>query len=324
MVKEQNLSKEQLKKLNSIHKKLIKGAKHRKVFTYIPALIDRLRPYQIGGLPVSILLLITELCNGFCYDRSLLMSFAFNDAKIVHGNIESLRITGGEEFAEHSFVETKEFGGNKTWVVDTSIGLIYDKDFYYDLEKVTVNTEISKEEIMDSYAAKSIIAGDFEQDKYALPLYLPFIEAAVANSKWLGTLSYRDMIISELEKFKTAIDYDAIKKEIEDDMILMKTDPRKLDEKFQIKRDRYCREISRNGVPNPYYISPEELELKETEYNSAMQSGTLDEFWQSWYSSSLEIMNLEEQKVIELADLRMQEIINNPTANFYANQPGQN
>ncbi len=318
------LTKEQIRRTNQIHKQLIKGAKQGKVYTYVPALIDRLRPYQVGGLPVSILLLITELCNGLCYDRSLLMSLAFNDAKIVHGDIESLRITAGEKYAEHSFVETTEFGGNKTWVVDTSIGLIYDKDFYYELEKVKVNAEIPKQEIMNSYAIQSIISSDFEQDKYALPLYLPLIENVIKTSRWLGTASYREMIEKEIAHFKEAIDYESIEREIAEDMKLMKTDPNKLDEKFQIVRDRYGREISRGGVPNPYYISPEEADKKEQQYKEAEANGTLDSFWQQCYSSSADLMEQEAKKVEELAEIRFAEIAQNPTRNFYETQPGQN
>lgn len=320
------LNKEQQKKLKKMHKKLIWGAMHKKVYTYPTPLIDALRPYSIGGMPVSILLLITELCNGLCYDRSVLMSLAFDDAKVVHGNIETLRITsGGEEFAEHSFVETKEFGGNHAWVVDTSLGLIYDKDFYYNLEKVSVNTEISKETLMNSPMIKEILASDFEQDKYALPLYLPFIETAVANSNWIGTVTYHDTITSELEKFKSAINYDAIKAEIDEDMKLMYHDPAKLDEKFQIVRDKYGREISRGGKPNPYYVSPEEVDAMDAKLKLVENDKEeLKKFYSEVFSDSLEIMDEEAKKVAELAEIRLAEILKNPTANFYDKQPNSN
>lgn len=320
------LNKEQQKKINALHKKLIWGSKHKKVFTYPNGLIDRLRPYHVAGLPTSILLLVTELCNGFCYDRSVLMSLAFSDAKVVHGNIETLRITtGGEEYAEHSFVVTKQFGGNHEWVVDTSIGLIYDKDFYYNLEKVVENEIISKETLMKSPMIQEILASDFEQEKYALPLYLPLIEAAVSSSNWLGTSSYRDIITSEFQKFKEAVNYDAIKAEIDEDMRMMYRDPAKLDEKFQIVRDKYGREISRGGVPNPYYVSPETVDAREAKLTSIGDNEEeLKKFYSEIFNESLEIMNEEARKVAELAEIRFAEIMKNPTANFYDNQPGSN
>ena len=318
------LNRTQKKKLDKMHKKLIWGSKHKKVFTYPDALIDALRPYHIGGLPASILVLINELCNGLCYDRSLLMSLAFDDAKIIHGNIETLRITSGEEFAEHSFVETKEFGGGKSWIIDTSSGLIYDKDFYFEHEKVSVNKEIPKEKIMNSYAVKSIIASNFEEDKYALPMYLPLIENAVMSSNWLHTTIYRDLIFKELEHFKKSIDYDAIKAEIDEDIHLMRTNPQKLDEKFQIIRDKYGREISRNGKPNPYYISPEESDDLERRHKEVFGDKQKEyEFNLELFNKSKSIMDAEEQQIIELANIRIEEILKNPTANFYDKQPSQ-
>ena len=249
------------------------------------------------------------------------MSLAFDDAKIIHANIETLRITSGEEFAEHSIVETKRFGNGKSWIVDTSTGLIYDKDFYFKHEKVVVNKEFSKKEIMDSYAVKSIIASNFEDDKYALPMYLPFVEDAVKSSNWLHTSIYRDLIFKELEHFKKSIGYDEIKAEIDEDIRLMRTDPQKLDEKFQIVRDKYGREISKNGVPNPYYISPEEsdeLERRHKEVSGSKQKEY--EFNLELFNKSKAIMDAEEQKIIELANARIEEILKNPTANFYDKQ----
>ena len=39
-------------------KMLVYGIKNGRVFTYSDLLFDKLRPYQIGGMPVSILLFI--------------------------------------------------------------------------------------------------------------------------------------------------------------------------------------------------------------------------------------------------------------------------
>ena len=51
------------------NKMLIYGIKNQKVFPYSDLVFNRLRPYQIGGMPVSILLFITEMNNGFCYKK---------------------------------------------------------------------------------------------------------------------------------------------------------------------------------------------------------------------------------------------------------------
>ncbi len=324
MERNQKLIKEQEKKLKKIQDKLVWGMKHKKVFTYPTALIDTLRPYHVGGLPVSILVLVNEMCNGFCYDRATLMSLAFDDAKIIHGNIDSLRITsGGEEYAEHAVVETKAFGGNKSWIVDTSIGLIYDKDFYFKLENVSINREFTKEQIMNSYDVKSILAGDFEKDKWALALYLPMVESAVEHSNHLGSVMYRDFVKKEFEKLKQAIDYESMQAEIDEDIRLMKTNPKALDEKFGIVRDRYGREISRNGEPNPYYISPEEADAMQAKYEEAESDPIKKkQLMQEILKKCLHDMEVEEQVVLELAEARIQEILENPTRNCY-DKPSQ-
>ena len=171
---------------------------------------------------------------------------------------------------------------------------------------------------MDFIYTKEIIASKFENDKYALPIYLPFIEQCINNSKWLGTCLYKEKVLSELEKFKQAIGYDAIRKEVYDDINLMYTDPNKLDEKFKIVRDKYGREISRGGIANPYYISLKEADDMEEYYLSIEDDEVkMREFNEKLVRESVERIENGEVKVSSLAKKRLEEILSNPTANFY-------
>lgn len=321
----QNLTPSQLKNLKKMDNMLVWGLKNKKVFPYPDELFDRLRPYSWGGFPVSIALFVNELCNGFCYDRANMMQLAFEDCKIVHADIETLRITtGGDEFAEHAFVVTPEFGGNREWVVDTSAGLIYDKDFYFKLEKPKINRVISKEDCMKFRDTKELIVNNFEEEKYVLPLTLPFIEQAIRSSIWLGTVGYREKTLAEIEKFKQAVGYDDIAKEIEEDMKLMRTDPKKLDEKFGIVRDHYGREISRNGKPNPYYISPEESDSMQTRLDLIKDDEEqLSAFANEMLEKSIARWESEDNELSELTKVRLEQIMQNPTANFYDTQSSQ-
>lgn len=164
------------------NKLLYYGLKNKLIFPYPDALFDRLRPYNVGGIPASIMLHIIELCNGFCYDRSLLMQLALENCQVVHADVESLRLLEGEELAEHSFIETTDFGQGKTWVIDTSVGLIYDKDFYYEIEKPKINKVFTKEQCMQNLEIISILASDFNMDKFSLPLTIPIIESSIKQS----------------------------------------------------------------------------------------------------------------------------------------------
>ena len=154
--------KNDLKKFEKKHTKmLVYGFKHGLVFPYPDALFDALRPYSLGGIPASIVLFDNELCNGKCYDRARLMSLAFADSTVVHADINSLRAQTSDGSPEHAFVETEEFGGGKTWVVDTSIGLVFDKDYYYKFEEPKVNHVFKKDTLMKDPMLNEIIANNF-------------------------------------------------------------------------------------------------------------------------------------------------------------------
>lgn len=250
------------------------------------------------------------------------MSLAFSDAKIIHANIETLRIqTGGSELAGHAFVETNELIEGKTVVIDTSLGLVYDKDYYYKIEKPEVLNVITKEEQLASPIMHEIIASDFTKEKYTLPLIMPIIDLIVEKSNHIGTFMYRKKVKHEIELFKKAINYESLKEEVENDIILMKTDPKKLDEKFNIVRDIYNTDISRGGVKNPYYISPEELE-KETKYLKSTNDNKekIDEYFTRLIYKSLEEIEKEKQQTAQKAKTRLNQIKQTPTKNFYEEQ----
>ncbi len=314
----EELTKKQRRKLKKRDEMLVYGLKHKLIFPYPDILFDYLRPYCVGGFPCSIMLFINELCNGHCYDRAELMSLAFDDCQIIHANIESLRITDGKKLSEHAFVETSEFGSGKTWVVDTSIGLIFDKKYYYKLEKPKINRIIKKEEIMKSYSIKQILASNFNEDKYSLPITLPLIENAIERSNHIGTKMYKDKVIEELKIFKQAIGYNEIVAEIDADLKIMRKDPDALDEKFQIKRDKYGREISRRGKPNPYYISPAEIDAQEKYLESIKNDKEkVKEFCEELHERTRTQMKIEEKEILDVAQETLEKIKKNPTMNFY-------
>lgn len=296
------------------------GMKHGKVFPYPDQLFERLRPFNVGGFPASILLFENELCNGHCYDRAMLMQLPFDDARVVHADIETLRITCGEKYAEHAFVETEEFGGDKTWVIDTSMGLIYDKDFYYKMEKPKINRVFTKEQCMRHPDIIENLAGDFEKDKHSLTLTLPLIEAAIRNSNHIGTVMYREKVLKELELFRKAIDFDGIRAEMDRHIELLRQGPegkKQVDLELGIVRDEYGREISRNGVPNPYYRSREQMEADNREYEAVKGTPAEKEYLDKIVRKCVEDMEREHEEKSSIAEERLEEIIANPTVNFY-------
>ncbi len=307
-----------MKKFQKKHTKyLVHGFKNKLVFPYPDVLFNALRPFQLGGLPASIVLFDNELCNGKCYDRARLMSLAFDDATVVHADINSLRVQDCGS-PEHAFLETKAFGGGRTWVIDTSIGLIFDKDYYYKFEQPKINHVFPKEVLKKDPMLHEIVASNFANDKYMLPIYLPNVEASIAHSNHLGTVMYREKILAEIEIFKKKIGYDAIRKEIDDDIKLMFKDPAALDRKFGIVRDQYGMEISRNGVKNPYYYTREELEECNAYYESIKDDPEkLNEYISKIVDQSIADQEREYLETQKIAEERLMKILENPEANFY-------
>ena len=296
------LTEEQKKYFEKRNQMLIKGLKEGEVFPYSDDLFDHLRPYCVAGFPASIMLFITEMCNGHCYDRSLLMTLAFEECKLVHADIESLELVYGKSMAGHSYVETNEFGGG-TWVVDTSAGLVYKKEIYDMFEKPKVIKVNSKKACMKSHMLQEILAADFEKEKYSLTLTMPFIEAALENSNDSITSVYKSKLQEELRLFKEAIGYDELVAEEKTNMELMRKDPKALDRKLGIVRDEYGNEVSRNGVPNKYYVERGSLDTEEG--------------LESFRKKNLLNRGDEELEVKKRAALYIKKVKLNPKANFY-------
>lgn len=276
------------------------GARNGDVVFYPDWLFDRLRPYNYCGLPASMTLFMPELCNSKCHDMALLMSMAFEDCKLVVADIETLRINHGVGNSRHSFVEIGGIdpcgtGKKGDWIADTSAGLLFRKDLYYKIEKPKIHKVHSKQECLNFTMTQEMLATDFEESKSSLPLMLPFIEKIVANSTHPAGALYGDKVKKEIARFKQAINYDGIVAELDKEIQMSLANPREYDKKLGIVRDRGFNEVSRNGVPNKYYnIKPEEVESIREE---------------------------EEQQIRRKATMRLSQIKQNPTKNFYQLPP---
>ena len=77
-------------------------------------------------------------------------------------------------------------------------------------------------------------------------------------------------------------------------------------------------EISRNGVPNPYYKTAEEFR-RENEYFESIKDDPekLNEFFEGIARDAYNDITAEYERNLAIAQQRLLEIQNNPTANFY-------
>ena len=131
---------------------------------YSDFFIKRLRDVYYGGIPASIILLNPQSCRCKCYDRAVLACLALEDMdyQVVHANIDTIRYnyktieevnywlskgkTISKKYPNHCFVEVTIDG--RTWVIDTTDALVYDKRLYYLINSPEINCIRSKEETM--------------------------------------------------------------------------------------------------------------------------------------------------------------------------------
>jgi len=193
------------------------------IHSYEKQLIENLRHVYYGGVPASIILLCKSICGGYCYDRALLVTLGFgdDDFQLVDADIDGINLNpmyidtscGDEHYGNHCFAERTKKDGT-TWVYDTSLGLVIEKNLYYKIERPKITKINSKQATLDYCEYKDIKNARIENDKYMLPLILPNIEHA-ANKE---IEFYSQFLREEIKRFKQEIDYDGICREINEDM----------------------------------------------------------------------------------------------------------
>ncbi len=202
------------------------GVKHGLIKAYDDKLIESLRHVYYGGISASILLLHEGLSNGNCYDRRSLITLGFSDDdfQVVDADIDSLRLNpkyideykeSDEGFINHCFAERTLKDGT-TWVYDTSIGLVFAKDLYYKLENpkiIKINNKRATLEFLSYELGHNV---DLNNDKYALPMILPYIEKRLEPTQPF----YLEQLKQEIELLKKEVHYDQVCKKVYADIKL--------------------------------------------------------------------------------------------------------
>lgn len=209
------------------HSLLMKlGIKLGLIGGYSDFFIERLREVYYGGIPASILLLNPKSCRGKCYDRAVLACLALEDMdyQVVHANIDSIRyhkktveevnywLSQGKKISDkypnHCFIEVVING--RTYVIDTTDALIYDKRLYYLINNPEINCIRSKEETMSFPDYVDIKNADIERDKYAALTILPIIEDQIEKYSF-----YKERARQEIGLFKDRIKFEQLSEEYE-------------------------------------------------------------------------------------------------------------
>ena len=235
--------------------RFVKWIDKKEISAFPPAVINNLRPYHYGGMPLSIMLPVAEFNNGLCYDRAMLLSLAFEKCTYHVADIESLQLNHGKDLAGHAFIESDGL------VFDTSSGCMYTKRAYWDIEQPDLKMSLDKSELHNDPQIQYTLAGDFHRDKNTLMILLPLYERILDKSDSYFTKKIAPFIKSEIAKLKQAINYEDMVREHAEEVQLFQKDPALVDKKYNIRRDKFGQEISRDGVPNPYYTKTKRKHL---------------------------------------------------------------
>lgn len=202
------------------------GLNNGLIFPYSDEIIEKFRKIYYGGIPASIILLSDFLTNGYCYDRALLASRAFLDdenvdVSLLYVSINSLRLNPkyvnnkNPMNSDHCVVEIT-FDTGKSFIIDTSVGFIYEKSLYWKIEKPKVRHINNKERIRQFLAEDSIFHPEnSEKDKCMAPLILQQIENTFKRPTEMYAMNGIELLQREIEHYKQEINYDSIKHEME-------------------------------------------------------------------------------------------------------------
>lgn len=199
------------------------GRKHNLIFLYGKEYIDKLRDIYHGPIPLSLLLLLDYTSNGFCYYRGPLVAYGFldDDFECIDASIDSIRfnpeliyqvregILDENLYGDHCFVVRKLEDGSE-WVYDASLGLIFEKKFYFALEHPKIRVRHNKDETLEFLEYECPRTNNLENDKYTLSFILPAFESNIVPLQDF----YTDTIKREIELLKEKVRYDDIVKEM--------------------------------------------------------------------------------------------------------------
>ena len=166
-------------------------------------IFDKMNGTIIACLPASLYIKYSNYLfdNGTCYDRSLYMFLALDDALLVRGNNKYLEYSHGKGHEGHGWVEIGDY------VYDPSLMLKFDKDIYYSLYECSNVTKTNKDEyyLEHSDFVNAYVSYDYNDfmpnGNRRLDLGILIYQIKVL-SEMIGDISFIDDINNYLTKIK--------------------------------------------------------------------------------------------------------------------------
>lgn len=194
-------------KLFFIKRKILidKGLRTGNIVRFSQDIIDKMDNTVIACFPVSLHMKYANFmfAQGTCYERSLYMFLALDDALLVRGKCLDLEYTYGSGHGGHGWVEIGDY------VYDPATGYRYDKELYYKANGVSNVTRCDREtyykehkEFVDTH-----VSTDFDEfrpgGKRRLELGILVRQVIIG-----AELSNNQVLLQDLNKYLDKIEYD--------------------------------------------------------------------------------------------------------------------
>ncbi len=170
-------------------------------------ILEKMSSTIIACLPVSIYIKYSNLLfsKETCYDRSLYMFLALDDAVLVRGENIDLIYNYGEEHGGHGWVEIGDY------VYDPSLMLKYRKDVYYKLFQCSDVFKIDKDSYMKDHKEFYDVHAttDFDEFKPGGKRRLE-LGILIRQHRALASLSQNADFQKDLQAYLDKIEYDPI------------------------------------------------------------------------------------------------------------------
>jgi len=159
----------------------------------------------ISCLPVSLYIKYSQYLfpEGTCYERSLYMFLALDDALLVRGSNKDLEYNYGKGNEGHGWVEIGDF------VYDPSLMLKFDKDTYYSLYNCNNLIKVDKKTYVDKYKdfIDSYVSYDLDEFKPNGNKRMD-LGILIKQIKILSGILKDDDFTDDLNEYLSLIEYD--------------------------------------------------------------------------------------------------------------------
>lgn len=182
-----------------------KAFREGKITTFDDGIFEKMNGTFIDCLPVSFYIKYSDylFATGTCYQRSLYMFLALNDAILVRGDNKGLEYTYGEGHQGHGWIELGDY------VYDPSTMLRFEKSVYYSLYGCHNTIKIDKQTYMSQYKdfIGSTITEDVSEFRARGKRRLD-ADLVVIQLKSLSLMLDNEQFTKDFNNYLSLIDYD--------------------------------------------------------------------------------------------------------------------